>query len=271
MRSVVAAPIKLKQLFLSKNKVSVVIPIYKTNLSQNEQMALRQCLKILKPYKMVIVHPKSLDISSFSEYPSLNFEPFHDDYFKSISGYNRLMLSTEFYERFLNSEYILIHQLDAFVFRDELLYWCNRAYDYIGAPWIATPKRGIHKLLSHFQSAKKRKRTEIFYKVGNGGFSLRHVQRHFEISKTMRKEIEKNLLLPKGDFRIMEDVFWSITVPKTVPNFKIPDYKEGLKFAFDRKPKLAFKLNNNELPFGCHGFEKPKVKAFWENIFKQLG
>jgi hypothetical protein len=63
----------------------------------------------------------------------------------------------------------------------------------------------------------------------------------------------------------MEDVFWS-SIPEQDPRFLIPDYKEGLRFAFDRKPDLAFKLNNNKLPFGCHGFEKPKVKAFWEQM-----
>ena len=60
----------------------------------------------------------------------------------------------------------------------------------------------------------------------------------------------------------MEDVFWS-SIPEHDSSFLIPDYKEGLQFAFDRKPELALKLNNNKLPFGCHGFEKPKVRAFW--------
>ncbi|MFR6542216.1 MAG: DUF5672 family protein [Butyricimonas virosa] len=26
--------------------------------------------------------------------------------------------------------------IDAFVFRDELTYWCTLNYDYIGAPWL---------------------------------------------------------------------------------------------------------------------------------------
>ena len=81
----------------------------------------------------------------------------------------------------------------------------------------------------------------------------------------MKSVIEQNLCRSKDDFRIMEDVFWS-SIPEHDSSFLIPDYKEGLQFAFDRKPELALKLNNNKLPFGCHGFEKPKVRAFWNRM-----
>ena len=81
----------------------------------------------------------------------------------------------------------------------------------------------------------------------------------------MKSVIEQNLSRSKDDFRIMEDVFWS-SIPEHDSSFLIPDYKEGLQFAFDRKPELALKLNNNKLPFGCHGFEKPKVRAFWNRM-----
>ena len=47
-----------------------------------------------------------------------------------------LMLSPFFYESFLDFKYVLIHQLDVFIFKDELNYWCNQNYDYIGAPWF---------------------------------------------------------------------------------------------------------------------------------------
>ena len=82
----------------------------------------------------------------------------------------------------------------------------------------------------------------------------------------MSADIQMNLKRDTNDFNIMEDVFWSIIVPKKYPGFKIPEYKEALGFAIDRKPHLALKLNNNKLPFGCHGFNKPKVETFWRDI-----
>ena len=245
--------------------VTIVIPVYKVNLSLTEQISLKQCIKLLDDFDIVFVHPESLDVSTINFDGRISSEKFPDHYFKSVFRYNRLMLTASFYERFSHSKFILIYQLDAYVFRDELLYWCSKNYDYIGAPWISTPNKGIKKVLSLFESKKKKARSEIFYKVGNGGFSLRKVSTHIANAKKLKSVIEQNLNRSEDDFRIMEDVFWS-SVPKIDPSFLIPDYKEGLKFAFDRKPKLALKLNNNKLPFGCHGFEKPKVKMFWSKM-----
>lgn len=250
---------------MSKKTVKIVIPIYKLQLLDFELKSLNRCVEILGQHSIVFVHPESLDVSTINFDGRISSEKFPDHYFKSVFGYNRLMLTASFYERFSHSKFILIYQLDAYVFRDELLYWCSKNYDYIGAPWISTPNKGFKKVLSLFDSKKKKARSKIFYKVGNGGFSLRKVSTHIANSKKMKSVIEQNLKRSEDDFRIMEDVFWS-SVPKFDPSFLIPDCKEGLKFAFDRKPKLALKLNNNKLPFGCHGFEKPKVKNFWSQI-----
>ena len=65
---------------------------------------------------------------------------FNDTYFESIYGYNQLMLNVEFYEAF-SKKYILIYQTDAFIFKDDLNYWCEKDYDYIGAPWIRSKEK----------------------------------------------------------------------------------------------------------------------------------
>ena len=250
---------------MSKKTVKIVIPIYKSQLLDSEITSLNRCVEILGQHSIVFVHPESLDVSTINFKGRISSEKFPDRYFKDIFGYNRLMLTDSFYERFSHSKYILIYQLDAYVFKDKLLYWCSKDYDYIGAPWIATPNTGIKKIISLFDSKRKKERSKIFYKVGNGGFSLRKVKSHIAITKKMKLVIEQNLKRSKDDFRIMEDVFWS-SIPEKDPTFIIPNYKEALGFAFDRKPKLAFKLNNQNLPFGCHGFENTKVKDFWAKI-----
>jgi len=178
------------------------------------------------------------------------------------------MLSDEFYGRFTDSEYILIYQLDAYVFKNELKDWCLKDYDYIGAPWLTSPETIGKKISRLFHSKKKKEREVIFHKVGNGGLSLRRVSKSLQIAKDLKEQIKENLKRNKDDFWIMEDVFWSIKVPEYYPDFKIPYYKEAIDFAIDRKPEIGFKLNNNQLPFGCHGFNKPKVKAFWEDKIK---
>jgi len=250
---------------MNDRSVVIVIPIYKNTLTEGERLSLNQCVKILGNYSIVFVQPESLDSSSISFDGRIKVECFPDKYFKTVFGYNELMLSDFFYQRFSSSKYMLVYQLDAYVFKDELMKWCAKGYDYIGAPWIASPNTLLNRLVKMFHSKRKKEREVIFFKVGNGGFSLRNIASSISVTKQFKQEIKESLSRDKDDFWIMEDVFWSIRVPKLYPEFKIPNYKEALGFAMDRKPELAIKLNNNELPFGCHGFEKSKVKDFWKS------
>lgn len=253
---------------MKKNLVKIVIPVYKVDLSEGEKKSLNRCVEILGNYPIVFAKPKSLDVSEISYNGLIESESFEDKYFQDVLGYNSLMLSEEFYSRFTDSEYILIYQLDAYVFRDELEEWCLKGYDYIGAPWIASKKTLFNKFLKSLQSKKKRKREIVFYKVGNGGFSLRKVESSLKATQELKEDISKYLKRDRKDFWLMEDVYWSLRVQIFYPDFRIPNYKIALGFAIDRKPKLALKLNNNKLPFGCHGFEKPKVKEFWQDKIK---
>ena len=50
-----------------------------------------------------------------------------------------------------------------------------------------------------------------------------------------------------------EDAFWSIEVNRKKVVLNIPDYKVALKFAFELAPERAYKINNNQLPFGPYG------------------
>jgi glycosyltransferase involved in cell wall biosynthesis len=248
----------------------IIIPIYKTNLSSIEKQSLKQCLRVLGKYNIYFVEPHKLDTLSIRMASSIKIEKFEDYFFDDILGYNKLLLSEVFYERFSNYKYMLIYQLDCFVFKDELLSWCNKEYDYIGAPWISSKQTKIKSFLNKFDKPQKKKRAKIFYKVGNGGFSLRRVDKFLNITRFHNNIIEKELKRDLDDFKLMEDVFWSFTASKLDSTFTIPNYEEALKFAMDRKPDIALKINNNILPFGCHGINKPKVINFWKKIIPEL-
>lgn len=259
---------------MEKN-VKVVIPIYKSYFGELEEKSFLQCVKVLNNYEIVLVQPEGLDNSYITgKFNTITVENFPKHYFQNIDGYNELLLSSLFYERFLDSEYILIYQLDAFVFKDELIEWCQKGYDYIGAPWIATLKNSIwskffNSIAKKFRSKEKNNREQIFYKVGNGGFSLRKTASHYSIVEQNKSFIFDFLTAEKKEIYAIEDVFWSLKASEFDENFRIPDYKEALQFAIDRKPKIAFELNNNKLPFGCHGINKPKVINFWKPILNQ--
>lgn len=253
--------------------VKIIIPIYRPILKQLEEVSLRQVCHILKDYPLTIIKPASLDITAIrTQYPQLLFEEFDDKYFHDISGYNHLMMSEEFYRRFLDYKYILIYQLDAYVFKDELTEWCNKGYDYIGAPWLV---RSIYQFpLLRLTSWIKKQFCGIFrlpnsqvtnFRVGNGGLSLRKVSSHLRAVSQMHETISYFLEHP-GNHLFNEDVFFSIEVNKHGMAFTYPDYIEALQFSFDKYPALCYKLNNCQLPLGCHSWYKKRMRKFWYPI-----
>lgn len=272
--------IQKTRLRMNENKKScIVIPVYQTKLDNTEIVSLNQTLSIFKNEQIFIVSPNSLNLESFLESYNLNTKNvirFADDYFKNIDGYNKLLMDSIFYEKFLEYDYMLICQLDVFVFENQLTYWVNKNYDYIGAPWLDSEKsffrdfsRNLNSLFRKIAN-KKQRSFEHLNQVGNGGFSLRNVSKHYEISLKEIDLISENIIKRPSNNYYIEDVFWSIQIPQKYSDFKIPNYIEALNFAFDRKPKLAFKLNSNKYPFACHGFNKPKVFDFWKTKIDAL-
>ena len=90
---------------------------------------------------IALVAPEGLDLTAYLPPERQEARPIHvvrfdPGFFRSTDTYSRLLLSAGFYQAFASYEFILIHQLDVFVFRDELADWCARGYDYVGAPWI---------------------------------------------------------------------------------------------------------------------------------------
>lgn len=261
-----------------QKKVVVIVPFYQDTLSDYELIALQQCAKILSAYPIIAIKPASLILPAETEQISFNtIISFDDQYFDGITGYNHLILSTKFYQTFLNYEYLLIHQLDAFVFKDELSYWCNQDLDYIGAPWIRkkNDETLFKKIQLNIQSAlytylninKKGVPSpkQFINKVGNGGLSLRRVKKFYEITISMQASI--NFYLSKKVHQYNEDAFWSIEVNRKNKILNIPSYKVALKFAFEDFPERAYLLNDKKLPFGCHGWDS--YTNFWQPIFKK--
>ncbi|GLQ51344.1 DUF5672 family protein [Dyella flava] len=255
-----------------KNAV-VVIPLYKTDLNDNELLSLKRSLKVLAQHPFAIACPDSLDLSPLNAIlDTVNHvvKRFRDDYFKGLSGYNQLMLSSTFYEAFAEYEYILICQTDVFVFEDRLEHWCNQGYDYIGAPWLASRQTFFNRLLFRINNAfkKRKKSTEHYFKVGNGGFSLRKTDAMLRAVQRRNEGMEQGLpTLSKWHPQnlYIEDLYFSLVAP-TLTEMNIPDYLSAVDFCFDRKPDLALKLNHGKLPFACHRFYDPKASKFWQPI-----
>lgn len=257
------------------NQVAIVIPFYKTSLTYDETFALNQCFKVLGNYPIIAIKPESLEIDfidSDKEFSSVI--SFDDKYFNDIHGYNQLMLSSTIYETFLDYEYMLIYQLDAFVFSDQLSAWCNKKYDYIGAPWlypfehknilskfILNLKRLLYKRYNISKSGLPKSK-QLIKGVGNGGLSLRKVKKFHELSIKFKDLANK--YITEGVLEFNEDIFWSVALNRKKNNLHIPNYRIALKFSIETQPELAYRLNHHHLPFGCHAWDKHL--GFWKPI-----
>lgn len=113
-----------------------VIPAYQNKLTENERYALLQ-LRRLKVENLTLVCPNHLDISQYELLiPKLQVERFDDVHFSSLAQYSRFVTSPLFYERFIDQyQWMMMHQLDAFLLENKVQYFISLGYDYFGAPW----------------------------------------------------------------------------------------------------------------------------------------
>lgn len=268
-------------------KVVIVVPVYREPLPE-EIISLRRCCEVLNRYTMIIVAPEELSLNSYADLwqsygLSCQVERFASSYFENIAGYNRLLLSEEFYLRFQEYDYMLIYQPDAYVFDDQLYEWCEKGYDYIGAPLVG-------KFTDQTFDAAMPMR------VGNGGLSLRRVKAYIDYFQgkkhvfTSQQIIRRISLWKKPYTRIFvwllmmlgwhntprsvaahwqynEDDFWSGVLDDSNYALSKPSPLETLSFAFERFPSELFHLTQ-QLPFGCHAWKKYQYEEFWEKYIK---
>ena len=232
-----------------ENSVAVVIPIYQSTLSVAEKASLKQCMHVLGKYPVKIIKPHSLNLDTLQkEYPAIEMISFGNEYFSGTDAYNRLLTSVEFYKTFLSFEFILIYQLDAFVFRDELSEWCRKGYDYIGAPSLHQEEFNTLGKESKNEYAKALSANRIVF---NGGLSLRRIPAFIRYLKIY------NWFYPAwlGN----EDMLFSQEATRLIPMklfLRLPTWQEALHFSFEKSPAATFELTNNLLPFACHAWER---------------
>ncbi len=234
----------------------VVIPRIKENLGDAENISLEQGKKILGKYDICYISPKKM--RSYYQRTGEKAELFPDECFESVKAYSLLMLSAVFYKRFLDYEYMLIYQLDAFVFCDKLSDFCGMAYDYIGAPlpyWVGWPY--------------------TVNRVGNGGLSLRNVEACYKVVKNYMPYVaaKEPFLMSKlmtGEYG--EDCYfiycgWSKNV-----DFKTAPSRVAVRFSLQSNFNRVFdSLSESNLPFGCHAWNRLSNIDVWKPYIEQRG
>ena len=251
-------------------KCAIAIPIWKRAINGFELNSLIQCRCVLgqnADYDILFFGPDGVhekyyrgiwetfkaDESEFTE-----IIRFPDRCFESRLSYSHLLTCKEFYSRFSDKyENILIYQLDAWVFKDELSEWCDSDYDYIGAPWCHLCRIGKKDGCDGMKSF-----------VGNGGLSLRKV----------RTMVEK---LPYDTF---DDALYNESLNEDTyiglcgNDIKRPICSVAAKFSVETNASAL--IGTYGIPFGFHGlnaydgalFEKLTSETFkGKEILKNAG
>lgn len=264
-------------------EVAIVVPVYKEQMTSDEEISFRHLQHFLGRYPKYLLAPKSLRVN----HAGFGVKRFKDEFFKNVATYSSLLLSKKFYESFSQYRNILIYQTDALVFSDQLLEWCEKGYDYVGAPWVESPFTRFTKVPL----------------VGNGGFSLRRIggflkvlnsksyyqdpdeywarfcagkPKHQQLLNLPRKYLKRLTVFNGARWEAArwtrvgfthlgpnEDTFWSMRAIKYCPDFRIAGVEEALPFSFEVAPRKCYELNDRRLPFGCHGWAKYD-REFWE-------
>ena len=239
-------------------KVSIIIPLYKEKLTDLETASLVQCCKVLSRHDFSLVCPSGLNIEGYADILdsyniNYNTQEFDDRFFESTKTYNLLMLSIDFYRRFAGYDFMLVYQLDAYVFKDELCYWCQQGYDFIGAPW------------NRFDFL--RNKVGLLEAGVNGGLSLRKISSFLKVlglgEVGKGKEIMSKFI--KGGRN--EDGFFSVRAKEIDAAFKVAPLNVAMYFSFESKPEKLYKKINNNLPFGCHAWSRYNPQ-FWKRFIK---
>ena len=267
----------------------IVVPIISPTIDGDELVSLKQCLKVLNRRDICYLCSDTLDTSFYqkvnTEYGvAFHKKTFGQECFNGVEAYNCLCFSPELYKAFHQYKYMLIYQLDAYIFEDNLDYWCNHGYDYIGGPWLCHWSNEVENL-NHWE-------------VGNGGFSLRKVETFIDLltnNKKLRKPLKgysqfckENRFRIKGNpflylwflfravsgyhntlaYYIRHDCQEDKAYAKCKYNYllNIPSIHDALRFSFDMRPSTCYKLNGNILPMGCHMWYKNDNEKFWYPI-----
>ena len=165
-----------------KELVSVVVPILNPELSASEQQILDNCIEKLGKYTIILIYGESADISHLKDrYEGIDFIKFPDKYFESRKSLSSLFLLEDFYERFSWSDYILIHELNSWIVKDELHYWCKQGYDYLKGE----PAGGGVSDFGRLKGLNAHEKSTMDKGFANNGIQLCHVD---SIRKTLRSK-----------------------------------------------------------------------------------
>ncbi|SEI74171.1 hypothetical protein SAMN05216327_103534 [Dyadobacter sp. SG02] len=204
-----------------KELVTVIVPILEPQINPTEEKLLHHALQILSDYQFIFVAGEGADLSVVREHAeNIDVVHFPKRYFESRQHFGQLLLMADFYEHFNWCDFLLIHELNSWVVKDELHYWCKQGYDYIKAgPVLADPDKtpGILKRITGLSEEEKR-----VYGAGyaDNGLYLCRIERMtatLKGKKSVAHQYRHNADIPNAD-----SVFWHLEANRFLSHLRKP-------------------------------------------------
>jgi glycosyltransferase involved in cell wall biosynthesis len=232
----------------------ILIPIYREKPDLLERFSLDYSIKAIKKYPICFIGPKCLDPKYYLDrYENSMFLAFENIYFSNIKNYNRLLMSRNFYQQFNNYDFLMILQTDAIILRDEIDFWCNQPFDYVGAPWPDHYELQIYINAGRFSNEYAK---HLKLKVGNGGLSIRRISKCIAL---LDEFSEVSDIFSQNGYN--EDLFFS-AMAMLSNNFVMPNEITASRFSVELEPFYYYRVNGKNIPMGGHAWWKYEP-AFW--------
>lgn len=237
-----------------KELVTVIIPILEPQINPTEEKLLHHALHILSDYPVIFVAGEGADLSVVREHAEhIDVVHFPKRYFESRQHLSQLLLMSDFYDRFNWCDFLLIHELNSWVVKDELHYWCKQGYDYIKArPELASKDHfpGFLKRITGLSDEEKR----VFgASYANNGLYLCRIERMTATLKSKRSvahQYRHNATLANAD-----SLFWELEANRFLPHLRKPTDIVRSHFA-----QFGVRYENGTtLPFALTGISRDNI------------
>ena len=258
------------------NRCCICIHNHKQYITQIEHLSLLRifdfCTKNNLINDLFFVIPQSLDLNLFVSTYLVDFAndnnieliyryvKYSDECFSSLNAYNNMLsLSANHYGDFGgNYDYMLTYQLDGYIFDNDLNYFLDKNYDYIGGYYL--PMYTERTKYNHYDNID----TE-HHIIMNSGVSLKNIKFCINsINEHYRKYLDGCEFNNVYSY-INDDSFFSLFYNKEVN--PIDSIKFSLNWA---GAESHYAINNFKYPFCCHGINRSKfLMKLVENYNKE--
>lgn len=259
---------------MNRPEFAIVSPYQGTPLNAVSKLSLSRTAAVLRGRRWIFALPEGTNWKFLEEVCGpIEVRFFPARYFVSKRAAQLFYMHPDFFAAFSDLDYMLVHQPDVYVFEDQLDHWMNymaeNQYDYIGAPWfdhewIRFARNPIARLPWHWLLREK---------VGSGGFSIRNPKKCADIADRHLK------LITRLSSFVPEDIWWCQLAQKVGETFRRPPAEVAARFAFETQCERCLQLNNGQMPFAVHGWNRhdwdfwreriPETRSIYEQLAQQ--